>query len=396
MAQPVTAHSSFVYLVENIPDWQKEVDVLSERASVKNGEFKAEYARLVSQIKPRRKKSPSLASIHTLDDLEQPPLEHSYPSDGPLESRDLPSPPDRTEIDPFEAGNRYLFAQTRRKRKTGPSIRSGASGPQKFRSKNQVVVYYDGFLQEHLDALVKQIGSGRNNLRKGKNALVADQGFRLPRLSRAAAPGYDSIEDIRSTLASRSPSALLGGKKLNLTVQPETTDHETAFLQVDKELESVQSLCEVAAHQFLRDGDCQMEMNTIKQKLGDVLGRATTTAEILKKLAEDQSSKTSELEADHPSCASETSQRDSESTLTVDPALAYTPKVNAQSSFAINDTLDEMKARGVFFSAPGISSGSAQAPIVADDIEVDDDSDQEDIMVDITAFRLAKARRARV
>jgi hypothetical protein len=367
MAQPITAPSSFVYLVENIPDWQKEVETLSERASVKKGEFKAEYARFVGQIKPRRK---------------QPPMEHYSPPDGPLDSRDLPSPPDRTEIDPFEAGNRYLYAQSRRKRKPGPSFRSGASGPQKFRTKNQVVVYYDGFLQEHLDALVKQIGSGRNNLRKGKNALVADQGFQLPRPSRATAPDCDSIEDKRSTLASRSTSALLAGRNINLTVRPETTQHETTFLQVDKELESIQSLCEVAAHRFLRDGDCQMEMNTIKQKLGEVLGRATTTAEILKKLAEDQSSKISKVETDN----------DSENPLSVKLSLTYTSKLSPQSSRGINGTLDEMQARGGSFSASDNSFGSTQASIVADVIEVDDDSDQEDIMVDMTAFRLAKAR----
>lgn len=392
MAQPMTAHSSFVYLVENIPDWQKEVDLLAERASVKNGEFRAEYTRLVNQIKTRRKKSPSIASIHTLDDLERPTSEHSSP-DGPAEAKDLPSPPDRLEIDPLEAGNRHLYAQSRRKRKTGPSVRSGASGHQKFRTKNQVVVYYDGFLQEHLDALVKQVGSGRNNLRKGKNALVAAQGFKLPSLSRAGAPGYSSIEDIRSTLTSRSTSALLTGKKLALTVQPETTRHETAFLQVDKELESVQSLCEVAAHQFLRDGDCQTEMTTIKQKLRDILGRATTTADDLKKLAEEQASNVSNVETDTQPGTSDYSPL---STFPLEPSLTRPHKLNSQPSHAINSTLNDMTARGMFFSAPDISFGSTQAPIVADDIEVDDDSDQEDIMVDITAFRLAKARQTRV
>lgn len=93
MAQTVTAHSSFVYLVENIPDWQQEITTLSERTSTKNSEFKAEYIRLVNQIRPRRKKSPSLASIHTLDDLEQATSERPFPSAGPSDSNDLPSPP---------------------------------------------------------------------------------------------------------------------------------------------------------------------------------------------------------------------------------------------------------------------------------------------------------------
>ncbi|KEF55530.1 uncharacterized protein A1O9_08280 [Exophiala aquamarina CBS 119918] len=392
MAQPMTAHSSFFYLVENIPDWQKEVDLLTERASAKNGEFRADYTRLVNQIKTRRKKSPSITSIHTLDDFERPSSEHASLG-APTDTKDLPSPPDCLEIDPLEAGNRHLYSQSRRKRKTGPSVRSGASGPPKSRAKNQVVVYYDGFLQEHLDALVKQVGSGRNNLRKGKNALVAAQGFKLPSLTRPTAPGYTSIEDIRSTLTSRSTPGLLAGKKLALTVQPDTPDHETAFLRVDKELESVQSLCEVAAHQFLRDGDCQTEMASIKQKLRDILGRATATAEDLKKLADEQSSHISNVQGDTQHGASDYSPP---STFALEPSWAHPHKLNSQPPHAINNTLNDMTARGMFFSAPDISFGSPQAPIVADDIEVDDESDQEDILVDITAFRLAKARQTRV
>ncbi|KAK5049111.1 hypothetical protein LTR84_005534 [Exophiala bonariae] len=394
MAQPTSAHSSFVYLVENIPDWQKEVDVLAARTLAKNGEFKAEYLRLVNQIKPRRRKSPSLASIHTLDDLEQPTSEHVPSIVGGTDSSDVPSPPDRIEIDPLEAGNRHIYAQARRIRKPGPSVRSGASGPLKIRNKNQVVVYYDSFVQERLDTLVKQLGSGRNNLRKGKNALVAAKGFQLPRLSRAAVRNYDSIDDIRSILASRSNPALPGGKKSTTASQSNTSDHESTFFQVDKELESIQSLCEVAAHQFLRDGDCQIEMITIKQKLGELLTRATSFAETLKVLDDQQLQQGAKLDADNRSLVSDNSHHDSDGSLSVDHSFLGTPKLMAHKPFAINHTLDDMKARGAFFSGPDTSFGTNA--LVADNIEVDDDSEQEDIMVDVAAFRLAKARQARV
>ena len=390
----MTAHSSFVYLVENIPDWQKEVDLLAERASVKNGEFKAEYARLVNQIKTRRKKSPSIASIHTQDDLERPASEHCS-LDGPSDPKDLSSPPDRLEIDPLEAGNRPLYAQSRRKRKISPSVRSGASGLQKLRIKNQVVVFYDGFLQEHLDALVKQVGSGRNNLRRGKMALAAAQGFMLPSLSRAAALCSVSLEDLRSSPSSRRPPALLNGKKPALTVQPETINHETAFLQVDKELESVQSLCEVAAHRLLRDGDCQTEMTTIKQKLRDILARATTIAGDLKKLDEEQSSSLSKDQADTEHVPSRNGPL---SALTPEPSWANPHKLKPQGPQPVSarNMPNDMTSREMFPGTLDMVFTSTQEPIVADDIEVDDDSDQEDIMVDITAFRLAQARQTRV
>ncbi|EXJ84336.1 hypothetical protein A1O3_05003 [Capronia epimyces CBS 606.96] len=392
MAQSMDAHSSFVYLLDNIPTWKASVDSLSAHADQKHTEFVAEYARLVNQIKPKRRRTPSMASIHPDDNEQVERPDEVAPSSG-----SVPAPLSRVEINPLEAGNKYLYAQARRRRRPGTSIRSGASGPQKFRNKNQVIVYYDAYLQEQLDAMVKSIGVGRNNLRKGKNALVAAKGFSLSTLSTRPGRGYPSLDNVRgSSTRSRSTSLLVSEKKPTESTTKPAPDDETAFFLVDKDLESVQSLCETAAHQFLRDGDCSTELDVIRQKLDAVLAQATTMAESLKNLRQGNPQGS---EADQVNWDSFQSCGDSDATLSTQPSLdvLHTPKIGAtmdRSHLAISHTLEDMKSQGAFFSAPVMSYGNPG--LMTDNIEVDDASDQSSIVVDITQFRMTNPRRARV
>ena len=388
-AAPVMdAHSSFSYLVQNIPTWQEAIDALSAHAAQKTAEFVADYTRLVDQIRPKRKKSRSVSSIHTHDEGQS--------TSSSRDAHDSLTPPEPVEINPLEAGNKYLYAQARRKRKPGGSIRSGASGPQKFRNRTQVVVYYDCRLQKQLDEMVRLIGFGRNNLRKGKNAFAASMGFRLPTLTRRAGQGF------RTTMISRSTATLLSGKRPDgVTTQP-PSDTETSFLQLDKELEVIQSLCETAAHQFLRDGDCKSELDTIREKLVEVLSLATAATEAAKKL-DDERKNTTNPDPEH-SCTGSDSYpgwTDSDATLSIQYSLDVlnTPKIGATADptpLAIANTLENMKSRGAFFSTPAIPTDDNHAGMMADNIEVDDASDQSSIVIDISAYRLMNPRRTRV
>lgn len=378
MAEAMDAHSSFVFLLDNLPVWKTTIVSLSAYAAQKNAEFVAEYAKLVNQARPKRKKSPSLASIHTNDE----PVK---------QQTDIPSIPDRADINPLVNGNKYLYAQASKKRKPGTSIRSGASGPQKFRNKNQVIVYYDSCLQEQLDSMVKSVGVGRNNLRKGKNALVAAKGFRLPTLG-ARVGEYSSLDNLRTTIISRNTSAVLPGKKAVEMPHTPVPDDETSFLLVDKELELIQSLCETAAHQFLRDGDCSTELNSILQKLDAVLGQAATTAESLKKFKEQQH-ETAQEDTDSDGCTLvPDNPSPGPSWLDQRPFLkSGLPRDNS----LINRTLQDMKNQEAFFSIPA-SDNKSPPGLLTDNIEVDDASDQSSIVVDITQYRLANPRRTRV
>lgn len=67
------------------------------------------------------------------------------------------------------------------------------------------------------------------------------------------------------------------------------------FDELDKSLESVQSMCEHAAHQFLRDGDCSDEVVKIKDRLGGT--KASAEKEIQRMLDQDDTLKAKLIEA---------------------------------------------------------------------------------------------------
>ncbi|KIW21249.1 hypothetical protein PV08_01829 [Exophiala spinifera] len=364
------AYGSFAYLVDNLPLWKSNAQSLAAHASQKHAEFAADFTRLVHQVKPKRKKSASVASIRTANVEETQEEQENEES----------SFPNKTDINPLEAGNRYLYAQVNRKQKPETSIRCGASGPQKFRNKNQVVIYYDSHVQDELNTLVKSIGIGRNNLRKGKNSLSMERGFRLPPLR--SAQESPSLNNLRST------TTIMSGKKAVESLVLKVADpDEAAFLQVDKELESIQSLCETAAHQFLRDGDCTAELNNIQFKMEAVLQQAASTAASLKQSKVQQQEFGPDLE----------SEAESAPTTPVSRAYNYPSKSSNidRSTYGIKTTLSDMRARGAFFGSPAIAADS-DTGLMTDSIEVDDDSDQSSVQLDISQYRFARTRRTRI
>lgn len=364
------AITSFVYLTDTLPNWIQQVKGLSTHASKKHAEYVAEYTRRLTQIRSKKERTPSLASIHTHknEPVEPPPPEIP---ERPAESMPEPSTPDPPHIPPLEAGNKYLLAQAQRKRKLGSSIRSGASGPQKFRSKHMVVIYYDAYLQEQLDTLVKGIGGARNNLRKGKLSRSASRGFQLPCFGRASHQGNYGIPSLNGF---KNPSTSYFSVLTDSKVQP--TNHQPtadeAFTNADKHLEGAQSLCETAAHQVLRDGDCSVELNSVVTKLESALEIATAAVAQLRE----------EEEAEQKEQAGNPTQTDPETTLLTDTSSP--PSLTNSSTSKLVPSLSEKME---FPPPPTLAVGFGGVT----EIEVDDDSDQESIVVDISKFRAARA-----
>ncbi|KAL9622570.1 MAG: hypothetical protein Q9160_003067 [Pyrenula sp. 1 TL-2023] len=345
-SNPMDALSSFAYLTENIPLWLNELNTLSSHTTQKHTEFRSEYTRLINHLRPRKIKSPSMRSIHGSEN-ERP------------KSRDSASSKRSSlEISPLEAGNRQLFINARRKpKKTDVSIRSGASGPQKFRSRQMVVVHYDGHTQTSLEGMVKNIGAARNNLRKGKQNRELSLGLELPAFKRR--PGWDDDSNdllgLNLKNATRMRFQSLNPKDNGSSPISEDPKRTAVFEEADKELEKGKNLCETAAHQFLRDGDCSAEIQGLKEALTIVLELAD---EEEKKLREEAESKPKVDENELPE-----SPESAKST-----PLQFLAQVNGSGHHdATADVLLSEK------------SGT---------IEVDDgDGDASDISVDFAAFR---------
>ena len=386
-SQQMDAVSSFVHLTDNIPSWLDQLAHLTKHAAEKNAEFVAEYTQVVNNLRPKRIKSPSLQSIHS-DREPSIHLSHIDPQDEDA----LPTHPQATEINPLEAGTKYLYAQAQKRRRPDSSIRSGASGPQKFRNKNQVIIYYDSHLQAELDSMVKALGVARNNLRKGNIALTASRGFQLPALSRRldSAPLTPSTENIRSQAISRP--AVLGKYNLRSSSQIPSNEDETCFTDVDKMLEGIQGLYETAAHQFLRDGDCRAELEDARASLGAVLEKAKPTVEVLKAKAMKNQETTAKDQA-------ESKDTDSETTLSATPSIEHlNPIFNKVVSTSIAQTVEDMKNLANMSAPAPSTAAKSPLPTAGMTIEVDDDASEDGSLadLDISQFRSNNARQMRV
>jgi hypothetical protein len=219
-----------------------------------------------------------------------------------------------------------------RKRQRTESMMSGGEDVPKYRTRSMIIVYYDSYVQTFFEDLVKFVSASRNMMRKAKMAAKVAQIRRLAELempdddddeegdekntngtaggiaaltaaqlngtsgSKAILPAAlapdnapieaaanDTEEDLppmryissrHMQAVTRSPNMLMmsSGRPMfssrtafgrNPNQPPDVYD------QLDKGLEYVQGMCEHAAHQFLRDGDCAEEVGNIERRLGE-------------------------------------------------------------------------------------------------------------------------------
>ncbi|MCJ1435597.1 hypothetical protein MMC27_004971 [Xylographa pallens] len=338
------ALQSFAFLTENLPIWISRLHELSRQASERHAEF-TKLSQTASYGSIRRKKNGSTESLRPRDANEDENSPFANPEPGPISTP--------LQINP---GSKHLFQQhreekMRRKQKSG-SVASAASGQQRFRTRMSMIVYYDSAIQEGFEALVRNVSSARNTLRKGKTA--ASFKARMASMGTEESPfGGEGIMQLRNPRIPRMPRSRNG---------PYATESYTddPFDLIDKDLETAQSLCEVGAHQFLRDGNCIDEILGTKERLENCLRLAGQQVAVLQ-LEQKQEEEVEE-------------QRQKRALSSADlPAEEIKIDFNAVkpgNSVTVHHTLAGM-----------------------DHIEVDDKSDASSVHIDLTSFRSARNPR---
>lgn len=350
----MNALASFVYLTEKLPTWITQLDTLGTYVVTKREEFAAEFKRALEHARPKRRKTPSVTSLQTQD---KPASIRSHNNE--TNAPDTLSIPRVSEISPLDPANKYLFANARRgRRKQGSFLRSGASGPQTFRNQHQVIIYYDSTVQDGLEGLVKEIGTARNNVRKGRQARELERGLRLPSFGLEDHFPARRVPVMPSPPKSHSPTDLAVDPKICLNDAPSNED--ATFTEVAKKLEAAQALCETAAHQFLRDGDCTPELDRIRTYLQTVLQVARQQIE-----SWEQEKDGTKPEAQETDALVKKENHDVATTVAEKLGVNITPVVNT-----VTHTTE---------------------------IEVDSDNDtvEEDMVIDISKFRAARANGTR-
>lgn len=284
----------FPFLSKNIPSWLDDVAAVEKKIKTRRDEA----ARM--PVSPQPKRTGSNESIRINDDAVAPT---SHPTAEPSTTASpfsAPSPQTTTTSTPFDRTVAPLFSS--RKRKTTSVLSNSPSIPTKYRTRTTIVVYYDSEVQKAFEQLVRNIGIGRNLLRKGKmqarmnaftggmddmmSALSSISGISpsIPTADAAAAqalqaaarkieyaprsplnpsPHTNGRTKSRPYLASAtsSPSPAVPGAVPDVN---RATGHYDAL---DKRLEQAQSFAEKGAHEFLRDGECPAELAGLRSEL---------------------------------------------------------------------------------------------------------------------------------
>lgn len=346
-SHPMNALASFVYLTEHLPIWTTKVNTLTSRVITKREEFGAEYKRVLKQARPKKEKTPSVTSLQPNDDQASINSQDNNTNAGGPAVIACPR-----DISPLDPAARYLFANARRgKRRQANSLHSGASGPQTFRNNRQVIIYYDSIIQNDLEGLVKDLATARNNLRKGKQAMTLERGLRLPPLQTGDYTRRQQYPILPSGPKLRPPAYMALGTKIALN-DPQSND-DASFTEVSKGLEAAQALCENAAHQFLRDGDCTVELRRIRAYFEDV-----------EKVAEAQLQtwRLEKSDSGHGNENTETASKDED----LDMGAATKDKIGVNSSPCVTTQHVEIE------------------------IDSDDGDDEHDMAVDMSQFRAAR------
>ncbi|KAK0388613.1 hypothetical protein NLU13_4856 [Sarocladium strictum] len=165
--------------------------------------------------------------------------------------------------------------QVPQKRQRPSSVLSGDGQLPAYRTRTQIIVYYDAHVQRFFDDLVRFVSASRNLLRKAKMAVKVAHIKKLAEME--SQDGEDGSEEDEMSLPSlrymstRRYGSMVGAYGRGPGGRDQAPD---IYDQLDKGLEFVQSTCEHGAHQFLRDADCNDEIRKIQKHLRDVLGMA--------------------------------------------------------------------------------------------------------------------------
>ncbi|KAF3355117.1 hypothetical protein VDGD_08014 [Verticillium dahliae] len=289
-------------IIANVPDWLKRLDDLGTQIDQRQAELAALGVSSTKSIKNRGSteslKLKDVADADVSRDADQvgdvrettPPREDKQDAAQPPSPNgsNTPSAIQRQTQQAVAVAQARARAQVKKRHRTD-SIISADNAPAKYRTRTMIIVYYDSYVQSFFEEMVKFVSASRNLMRKAKMAAKVAQIRRLAELqspedeedgtgelkpgSAADGENNDPLPSLRymstrrmgggprlpgsSPYSRNSPAGLLGEQE------------KDAYDDLDKGLEFVQSMCEHAAHQFLRDGDCTEEIGKIKKRLSD-------------------------------------------------------------------------------------------------------------------------------
>ena len=346
MAAQMDALQSFVHVNDNVPSWLSKLDDLTVSVAEHNARF-IEMAGLSNKL--LKKKNPSTESLRA-----DPIHPSALSGDTAANPTDVYVPPNPSyQCISHSARARGAANHMALVRKRKGSNASLISDQPRYRTRTMVVVYYDSAVQEAFESLFRSIATARSNLRKGK--ISATFKARMASLGIGERPSTTAEE--YSTLSPKMLKVGLARRTLGSDFSGD--NNLSSFDEADKDLETTQNLCEVAAHQFLRDGDCRLEMEGMRKNLGN--------CGVIAKREVDRLKEEEAREQERQKATAELAQEEQMTVVeTVEAKVTPPPPL-----------------KEINFAGTGL-------------IEIDDRSDAESVQLDLSAFKTRTMRARRV
>lgn len=244
------AFKCFWYLKNSAPQWLSDITKLEQSIEEKQ-----------KQMAKMPQERPQLVSRGSIVSIREEVI-----SSG-IDSHSSSPPKDATPQSPNRRPNLLI----KRSKRPGSTASTLASGTPKFRTRSMVIVYYDAEIQKGFEQLVREVGNGRNLIRKGKMAA------RMEALTSELDDSHIYELADGEALPFAMPHFRRAGERTHRAAITDAgfSETPTAFDKAETSLEKAQSLCEKAAHQFLRDGDCRLETEGTKAAFEAVLQIST-------------------------------------------------------------------------------------------------------------------------
>lgn len=362
-------------ITNNVPDWLKRLGDLSGQIEQRQAELVALGQSSTKSVRNRGSNESLLRKERDEGDTptsptpekKTEPAEQTPQSDG-AENTTGPTSSDIKD----QTTQAVTVAQARaraqvRKRHRSQSIVSVEGNPAAYRSRSMIIVYYDSYVENFFEELVKFVSASRNLMRKAKMAAKVAQIKKMAEMDNNDDDDDDEDSDMparalpslrylsASRSAAMSPSlARMRGARAGAGGGDASTDF---YDKLDKGLEYVQSMCERAAHQFLRDGDCNEEINNITTRLAET-----------KELADKEGER---ILREEPELAKESAESQKFRTHRP-PAVRRDLSTNKESPAASREAKDVKKGP----ATPSTPSGPIEArPLGDQPLEADDDDE---------------------
>lgn len=261
---PMDTLGAFSYLQDNLPAWISRITDLAAHTFAKYIECRENYGRQ-EPLKPRR---PTDSCVRSVRPYKLMPIGQRYETNwksaesertiakakgsmGPIQYAGRKRRPD--EDLPIDWNERFAFLNKRHK----------------------VIIEYDGHTQKVLEEVVQVIGICRSNIRRAKMSMMQTC-LRIKRLDAAACLVNDLSEesDQSQVAALNSFRRIQTGAGMTSVTGSKGTQKKSAIDLADKHLELAHALCETAAYQALRSGDCSPELDSAVERFKKLLDMA--------------------------------------------------------------------------------------------------------------------------